>query len=85
MWSLGGLPEAFRRPLRGFLGASWGSLGASGGRFDVEHHFGALEFFGRAVLEPSWGRFFSFLNPFWSYLIAPRIPPTLLGAKFFVS
>ena len=57
-------------PLGGFLGASWRPLGASwgspggswrpfegfGGRLEVKHDFGGLAFFGRAVMELSWGR-----------------------------
>ena len=63
----GGLLEASWRPLGDLLGAPWGPFGGSGGRFDVKHDFGGLEFCGRAVLKPSWGRFLSFFNPFWHY------------------
>ena len=63
----GGLLEASWRPLAGLLGVPWGPFGGSGGRFDVEHDFGGLEFCGRAVLKPSWGRFLSFFRPFWNY------------------
>ena len=41
------------RPLGGLLGTFWGPLGD---RLDC----GAFEFFGRAVLELSWDRFFIF-------------------------
>ena len=60
----GGLLEASWRPLGGLLGAPWGPFGGSGGRLEVKHHFGGLEFCGRAVLKPSWGRFLNFLNHF---------------------
>ena len=67
----GSLLGASWRPLGGLLGTSWGLLGglfgAFGGRFDVEHHVGGLELLGRAVLEASWGRFCTFLRPFWTY------------------
>ena len=46
------------------LGAPWGPFGGSGGRVEVKHHFGGLEFCGRAVLKPSWGRFLNFLGHF---------------------
>ena len=50
------------------MGASWGPLGRhfgsfgnvlgdSGGKIGVEHRHGRFLFFGRAVLEASWGRF----------------------------
>ena len=59
------------RPSGGLLEASWGPLGASwrpfegfGGRLEVKHNFGGLAFFGRAVMELSWGRFFIFFRPF---------------------
>ena len=48
------------RPLGGLLGAPWGPFGGSGGGLAVKHHFGGLEFFGRAVLVLSWGRFGGF-------------------------
>ena len=35
-------------------------LGASGGKIGVEHRHGRFLFFGRAVLEASWGRFSGF-------------------------
>ena len=60
-WDL--LGASWRR-LGGFLGTSWGPSGASGGRFDVTHHFETHEISGRAVLKPSWGRFLGFLGHF---------------------
>ena len=53
--------------LGGLLGASWEYFGAYGGRLGAKHHFGGLQFFGRAVLESSWGRFLDFWRPFWTY------------------
>ena len=63
---LGSLLEASLGPFEDLLGAS-STFGAFGGRFDVEHHVGGLELLGRAVLEASWGRFCTFLRPFWTY------------------
>ena len=63
---LGGLLGTSWRPLGGLLGVCWGSFGASGGRFDVKHHFETLEISGRAVLKPSWGRVSGFPSQFWS-------------------
>ena len=60
----GGLLEASWRPLGGLLGAPRGSFGGSGGRLEVKHNFGGLAFFGRAVMELSWGRFLNFSRPF---------------------
>ena len=62
---LGGFLGASWRPLwppGALLGASWGPLGGFGGRLEVKHNFGGLAFFGRAVMELSWGRFFIFFQ-----------------------
>ena len=40
--------------LGAYLGGLWGS---SGGKIGVEHRHGRFLFFGRAVLEASWGHF----------------------------
>ena len=55
---------AFLRPLGGLLGppgallgASWGPFEGFGSRLELKHNFGGLAFFGRAVMELSWGRF----------------------------
>ena len=63
--------EAFWGPLGGILGppgallgASWGPFEGFGGRLEVKHNFGGLAFFGRAVMELSWGRFLIFFRPF---------------------
>ena len=58
--------ESLLGALGGLLGAPWGPSGGSGGRFYVNHHFEKFEISGRAVLKPSWGRFFGFLRPFWN-------------------
>ena len=69
---LGGFLGASWRPL-GLLGASWGPLGGLlgpfggfGDRLEAKHNIGGLVFFERAVMELSWGRFLTFLRPFWT-------------------
>ena len=63
--------EPFWGPLGGLLGPPGALLGASwvpfegfGGRLEVKHNFEGLAFFGRAVMELSWGRFLTFFRPF---------------------
>ena len=59
-----GLLRASWGPLGALLGASWGPFEGFGGRLEVKHNFGGLAFFGRAVMELSWGRFITFFRPF---------------------
>ena len=65
---LGGFLGGLLGPPGALLGASWGPFGGFGGRLEVKHNFGGLAFFGRAVMELSWGRFFNFLRPFLNQL-----------------
>ena len=52
-------------PLGEHFGSFGGVLGDSGGKIGVEHRHGRFLFFGRAVLEASWGRLSGFWRSFW--------------------
>ena len=65
LWGSWGLLGGVLGPLGVHFGSFGEVFGDSGGKIGEEHRHGRFPFFGRAVLEASWGRFSSFWRSFW--------------------
>ena len=64
----GGLLEAYWG-LLALLEASWRPFGGFGVRLELTRNFGGLAFFGRAVVDLSWGRFFYFFQAIFESIL----------------